>query len=403
MGWGSGTAQFPYLIDPLSAITEYLNGQNPDIVVESITDDYDYGGISTSASLADTCLVFVNADSGEGYINVDGNAGDRTNLTLWHSGEAIISAAASVCSNTIVVGHLVGPVLVEQWIENPNVTAYINAGIPGQESGNAIVDVLFGAVNPSGRLPYTVAKQRTDYPADILYSSSEPAPQITYAEGVLLDYRWFDARNIAPRFEFGYGQSYTTFTYSSLSISKGKGSTKRDIAATHTNSVSNSVSASSSAAGSSSASSTVTSAPASSSAASTTSHSTSSNATTTVSAAPVVSSPAQTSPGGPSTLYSTAYTVTFQVQNTGSYDGSEVAQVYLGFPASAGEPPKVLRGFQRTQISKGQTAYLDISLRKKDVSVWDVVQQEWVVPSGEFTVYVGASSRDIRLTGTFTS
>jgi len=58
---------------------------------------------------------------------------------------------------------LVGPVLVESWIDNPNVTAVLHAGLPGQESGNAIVDVLFGAVNPSGRLPYTIAKARGDY------------------------------------------------------------------------------------------------------------------------------------------------------------------------------------------------------------------------------------------------
>jgi beta-glucosidase len=106
--------------------------------------------------------------------------------------------------------HAVGPVLLEAWIENPNVTAVISASLPGQETGNAIVDVLFGAVNPSGRLPYTIAKQRTDYPADVVYTSEDGTPQITYSEGLFIDYRHFDQASIEPRFEFGFGLSYTT-------------------------------------------------------------------------------------------------------------------------------------------------------------------------------------------------
>lgn len=74
---------------------------------------------------------------------------------------------------------VVGPVLVKDWIDHPSVTAVLHAGLPGQESGNALVDVLFAdglqATNPSGRLPYTIAKQRTDYPADVLYESNDTA------------------------------------------------------------------------------------------------------------------------------------------------------------------------------------------------------------------------------------
>ena len=120
---------------------------------------------------------------------MDGNSGDRNNITLWKGGEALIGATAAACSNTIVIQHVVGPVLVESWIDNPNITAVLHAGIPGQESGNALVDVLFGAVNPSGRLPYTIARARTDYPADVLYSSSMETPQIPYQEALEIDYR----------------------------------------------------------------------------------------------------------------------------------------------------------------------------------------------------------------------
>jgi beta-glucosidase len=180
-------------VDPASAISTHIQSIDPTVVIDSITNDFNLGQVATVGQLADACLVFVNADSGEGYITVDGNAGDRTNITLWHGGEALIAAAAAVCDNTIVVQHVVGPVTVEAWIDDPNVTAVLHAGLPGQESGNAIVDILFAdstqATNPSGRLPYTIAKQRTDYPADVLYSSTMQTPQITYEEGVNIDYK----------------------------------------------------------------------------------------------------------------------------------------------------------------------------------------------------------------------
>ncbi|KAF8575983.1 glycoside hydrolase family 3 protein [Ramaria rubella] len=455
MGWGSGTANFPYLIDPLSAIQTFVHDQAPTIPIEAVLDDFNYAQVTTVGAEADVCLVFVNADSGEGYITVDGNAGDRTNITLWHGGEALIAAATSVCSNTIVVQHVVGPVLVEAWIDNANVTGVLHAGIPGQESGNALVDILFGAVNPSGRLPYTIAKQRADYPADVLYTSSMQTPQITYSEGLEIDYRHFDAQNITPRFEFGFGMSYSTFAYSGLSIHPGsrqrrsekRGANKRrgtdtsvsddaqstaksstptnpptvpsstsgPLPSTHPANVSitppHNVSASTTPA--------PTNAPITNgtgnvpiangtaggpiaNSTSTLSGNGTANATATVSAPPAYSSPAQTNPGGPASLFDTAWTVSYAVRNTGKVDGNEVSQVYLGFPSSAGQPPRVLRGFDRSMVKSGQTAFVSVPLRVKDISVWDVVKQKWVVPDGAFTVMVGSSSRNIHLTGTFT-
>jgi len=73
-------------------------------------------------------------------------------------------------------------------------------------------------VNPSGKLPYTIAAQATDYAASVLYSSSATHPSINYTEGMFVDYRWFDANAITPTFEFGFGLSYTTFAYSNLVV-----------------------------------------------------------------------------------------------------------------------------------------------------------------------------------------
>ena len=118
--------------------------------------------------MPEVALVFINSDSGEEYITVDGNQGDRNNLTAWHNGDALVAAVAAQNKNTIVVVHSVGPLIVEPWIEHPNVTAVVWAGLGGTETGNALVDVLYGNVNPSGRLPYTIAKEVSDYGAQLL-------------------------------------------------------------------------------------------------------------------------------------------------------------------------------------------------------------------------------------------
>jgi beta-glucosidase len=78
----------------------------------------------------------------------------RQNLTLWHGGDDLILATANQCANTIVVLHTVGAVIMESWYDHPNVTAILYAGLPGQESGNSLLDVLVGTVNPYVSLLY---------------------------------------------------------------------------------------------------------------------------------------------------------------------------------------------------------------------------------------------------------
>ncbi|TFY79508.1 hypothetical protein EWM64_g4509 [Hericium alpestre] len=438
MGWGSGSVNFPYLVDPLSAISSFVRGQTPTTVIEGVLSDFNYAQVTSIATQADTCLVFANADSGEGYITVDNNAGDRQNLTLWHGGDELIQTTAASCANTIVVLHAVGPVLVEAWIDHPNVTAVLSAALPGQESGNAIVDVLFGGVSPSARLPFTIAKSRSDYPADVLYTSSDKVPQITYDEALDIDYRHFDANNIEPRFEFGFGLSYTTFQYNGLNIHPGdltKRSVSRPLPRGHPRR-----------AGSDSLSPSVTPSEPSSiigslcgiglayippfqcylcrqrhlccqhvavcqryvyrqhylrrvqrhvaPSALELEHAHQLRAACHLVAGPDLARWA-------SDLFDTTWTATFGVTNTGKVAGHEVAQLYLGFPGSTHSPVRVLRGFERVLIQPGQTSIVKIPLRRKDLSIWDVVKQKWVMPSGAFTLEVGSSSRKIHLTGTF--
>ena len=111
-----------------------------------------------------------------------------------------------------------GPVIVEEWIDHPNVTAVVAAHFPGQESGDAIASVLFGDVSPSGKLPYTIAHSLDDYPPNTIIDDQVLHPQSNFTESTLIDYRWFSAHNITPRFEFGFGMSYSTFAYSDINV-----------------------------------------------------------------------------------------------------------------------------------------------------------------------------------------
>ena len=219
MGWGSGTADFPYLVTPADGIQREIlsvGGGN----VMSVFDNYAEDQVKRVASQASVALVFANAGAGEGYISVDGNEGDRNNLTLWKQGDELIKTTASYCNNTIVVIHSGGPVLVNQWYDNPNVTAILWAGLPGQESGNGLADVLYGRVNPGAKTPFTWGKSREDYGAPILRepNAGKNAPQVDFEEGIFIDYRAFDKDDIEPAYEFGFGLSYTQFSFSDLKI-----------------------------------------------------------------------------------------------------------------------------------------------------------------------------------------
>lgn len=313
LGWGSGTTNFPYIITPLDGITKRASKSSSQVV--SSLNDYDLNTAGSLARSSDVVIVFVSANSGEEYLTVNGNRGDRNDLNLWNNGDNLINAATQNSKKVIVVIH--GPGAVNMpWIDNPAVVGVIHALYPGQEAGNSIADVLFGDVNPSGRLPFTINKNPSDYCALVSFNNQ----QINYAEGLLVDYRWNDAKGISPLYEFGFGLSYTTFEYSGF-IAK----VNRDVS------------------------------------------------------------------------------VDFTVKNTGPLDGHEVVQLYLGFPATAGEPPKQLKDFDRKMIQKGQSVPFQLYLKRKEMMIWNSASQSWIMPLGEYTLFVGSSSRNIKWSFSFTS
>jgi len=300
-GGGSGGVRSSYVVSPLEGIKDRAGAGVQ--VTYAPTNPIDEA--VKLAQAADLAIVFAGTSSSEGS--------DRGSLNLGNNQDELIAAVVAAQPRTVVVVHTPGS-LVMPW--SASVPGILNAWMPGQETGNAIADVLFGDVNPSGRLPVTFPTSQSLIPVNTQKQYPGVNDEADYSEELLMGYRWYDAKNVMPAFPFGHGLSYTTFGYYNLRV--------------------------------------------------------------------------------------TGMKVMFDVKNLGSRAGAEVAQLYLGFPASAGEPPQVLRNFQKVQLPAGQTQTITFTLTNADVSIWNVARHNWAVVTGSFGVFVGSSSRDIRLKGTLT-
>jgi beta-glucosidase len=305
-GGGSGHVIPPYVVTPLKGIAARVgSGVN---VTYASTNDVNHA--VQLAKAADVAIVFVATESSEG--------GDRASLSLGDAQDNLVAAVANAQSRTVVVAHNPGAVLMP-WANS--VAAIVAAFYPGQEDGNAIASVLFGDVNPSGKLPITFPVEQSQIPVNTPEQYPGVNKEGQYSEKLLVGYRWYDAKNVQPLFPFGHGLSYTAFSYSNLKISGNVNST---------------------------------------------------------------------------------ITVNADVKNSGQVPGAEVAQLYIGFPQSAGEPPKQLKGFRKVLLQPGQTQTLSFLLQAQNLSIWDVTVHNWKLVRGTFGVFVGSSSRDLRLQGSFT-
>ncbi|CZR61718.1 probable beta-glucosidase M [Phialocephala subalpina] len=324
---GSGANNPSYISSPLDALSQRAWEDGTQLL-------WDVTNINSTAAVdaaSDVCIVMLNAWATEGS--------DRPGVHDDYS-DALVINIANQCNNTIVVIHNAGVRLVDQFIEHPNVTALIYAHLPGQDSGRALVSLLYGDSNPSGKLPYSVPTNESAY-GDLL-SPGQPEgiyylfPQDDFSEGVYIDYRAFDHANITPRYEFGFGLSYTTFSYSSLSITPISGPSTAEY--------------------------------------------------------PV----GKIVEGGQEDLWDVLFRVTASVTNTGDVDGAEVAQLYVGIP---GGPAKQLRGFEKVDVEPGKSVEVSFDLTRRDLSSWDVGAQKWQLQRGQYGVFVGASSRMLLLVG----
>ena len=221
LGYGSGTTYFNYTVDPLTAIKaraekEGIKIINSNDIIESaevieertiVVGKEDIEKAKEVAGEADLCIVFISADSGEQYIDLEKSVGDRYDLKAWHSGDELVEAVLEKNENVIVVINSPGPIDLP-WYEN--IKGLIFSGFGGAESGNGIADILFGDYNPSGHLPYVWA-ELDNYPSKIKIFSNPT--YYDYKEGVFVGQRYFDKNNKTYIFPFGYGMSYTTFEF----------------------------------------------------------------------------------------------------------------------------------------------------------------------------------------------
>ncbi|HUO07615.1 MAG TPA: glycoside hydrolase family 3 C-terminal domain-containing protein [Phycisphaerae bacterium] len=160
------------------------------------------------------------------YRSQDEEGVDRPDMNMPRGQAEVIERVAAVNPRTTVVLTGGGPLAIDSWL--PQVPAVIQYWYGGTEGGNALADVLFGKVDPSGKLPCTFPRKLADSPAhagaDASHYPGEHGRE-TYAEGIFVGYRWFDAKKIEPLFPFGYGLSYTTFSCSALRVMAGENGT----------------------------------------------------------------------------------------------------------------------------------------------------------------------------------
>jgi beta-glucosidase len=282
---------------------------------------------------SEVCLVFINTLGSESW--------DRRNLSDAYS-DGIVTSVASQCNNTMVVIHSVGVRIVDEWFEHPNITAVVLGHLPGQDSGRSLVELMYGRQSFSGRLPYTVAKKESDYGHvldPVLPSDETPYyPQVNFTEGVYIDYKHFVKEGIEPRFEFGFGLTYTDFEYSGLVV----------------------------------------------------------DLDTTAAASRLPPKPEIVLQGGIDSLWDEVARVRCTVMNVGDVAAKEVAQLYVGIP---GGPEKVLRGFEKQLLTPGEQGVSEFVLTRRDLSTWNVVEQMWELQRGSYQIYVGKSVIDLPLKG----
>jgi beta-glucosidase len=162
-----------------------------------------------AAASADVAIVVVGYDG-----NWESEGRDRRDMNLPGDQDSLVRAVLAANPRTIVVVNAGAPVTMD-WADDA--AAIVQLWFPGMEGGNALADILFGDVNPSGRLPTTFPVRLSDSPASDFYPGENGV--VRYGEGLLIGYRHYDKRHVEPRFCFGHGLSYTRFEYSGLSVS----------------------------------------------------------------------------------------------------------------------------------------------------------------------------------------
>jgi beta-glucosidase len=255
-----------------------------------------------------------------GHTDKSETEGEDRTFGMHEDVEGLLREVLETNPNTVVVLTGGGNVDMRTWVDRAR--AIVHAWYPGQEGGTAVAEILYGLVNPSGRLPATFEHRLEDRSSFGCYHDSDGDKRVALTDGVFGGYRHHDRTGVAPRYAFGYGLSYTTFAYENLALS------------------------------------------------------------------------AATLARG-ETL-----TVSFDVVNTGTVAGKEVAQVYVGDEACrVPRPNKELKGFEKVDLLPGERKRVSIALDGRAFAFWDIDANAWAIEPGAFKIYLGASAADIRVEG----
>lgn len=248
---------------------------------------------------------------------------DRT-FRLPPGHDELIQQMLAANKNTVVIVNSGGGVDMTEWVANA--PALLQDWYPGQEGGKAAAEILFGDVNPSGRLPATFERSWQDNPVHDSYYPAPGTNRVVYKEGIFVGYRGYEKNGIKPLFPFGFGLSYTTFKYDNIAVQPATDTTKSD------------------------------------------------------------------------SFSPPLFQVTFDVTNTGTREGADVAQVYVADPHSnVPMPPKELKGFTRLNLKPGEKKTATVILDTRAFAHYDVNSKQWHVEPGEYQILVGRSSQDIEL------
>jgi beta-glucosidase len=234
LGGGSAQVKAKYEITPLQGLKNELGdkvnityAQGYKIARDQKADPQMIAEAVAAAKAADVVVYVGGSTHGYDYSKWSDNAYDaegfdKPDMKMPFGQDELIQAVLKANPNTVVVLMGGGPIDVSAWAGQTK--SIVEAWYPGMEGGNAIAHVLFGDVNPSGKLPFTFPVKLEDSPAHKLgeYPSTPGNPlKQTYKDDIFVGYRYYDTYNVAPQFAFGHGLSYTTFKYSGLSVTPG--------------------------------------------------------------------------------------------------------------------------------------------------------------------------------------
>jgi beta-glucosidase len=219
-GGGSAGVNSSGTVTPLQGIQSAA----PSGTTVTYNDGSSDSSAASAAAAASVAVVFVSNDESEGS--------DLSSIDLSGADNSLISAVAAANPHTVVVLNT-GSAVTMPWLSS--VAGVMEAWYPGQQDGTAIAALLFGSADPSGHLPVTFPASLSQVPASTAAQWPGQNGTVQYSEGIDVGYRWYDAKSLTPLFPFGYGLSYTTFSFSNLTVGSLAAGGAATVTATVTN------------------------------------------------------------------------------------------------------------------------------------------------------------------------